>query len=315
MKIAFGFLIVFGLLIGAADGHIGLLIGLGTKILGGIVKVNMQIFGPIAMSGFKAFFGLLMGSKHNGDAAGNSAGGLGGLLGGAFGGSAGNNAGGLGNAGANGGIGGAANGAVSGSNGFIGNLISGFQGLLKQYFGIFTGLIGGSKSWADTVKSVVQGGLTNFFNLFGGLALSTQTAIADLLAHTIQVMSTVLKLKLGVGQSAQAIVKSEGKLIKSIMEKQFSNFGSLIGSLGSAAPKISGSFGLSYHLAKQSYQTQLKKLDPHTREHYNKLVEHVKSTHQKLGVLIQNAAPKTKSDLGVVYNVMKNLHLLSGQVL
>ncbi|KAI6220967.1 hypothetical protein M3Y99_01574900 [Aphelenchoides fujianensis] len=384
--------VVFCLLIGGAEGHIGLIIKIVTSVMSGLFKVNAKIFGPMAMNGLKSLAGLMMGGGGRGGASGGAGGGLGGLFGGGFGGNggtqggaqaggggggglfggwggnqnggaqtggssqgglgglfggggwgnsnggaqAGGSAGGStgggwgGSAGAgsaqNGGIGGgfggsngaAAGGTAGGSGGvggLISGLISGLRGMLGQYASIAGGLLGGSKSWADTVKAVVEGGLSNFFNLFGGLGLSAQTAIADLFSHSLNVLSTVLKLKLGVLEGAQALLGGEIKLIKAILEKQFSNFGSLVGALGGAAPKLGGSISIGFKAAKQEYNNGYKKLDGHTRQSLDKMVGHLKTSHNKVGKMIAGANPKIKSDLGILFNVIKNVHLLSGSVL
>ncbi|KAI6174705.1 hypothetical protein M3Y97_01020000 [Aphelenchoides bicaudatus] len=261
------------------------------------------------------------GGANGGGKGGFGFGGNGGLNGGANAGSNGaSNGGGKGgfgfggNAGANGGVNGGANGNASAGGGFFDSIVSGLRGILKQYAGIAGGLLGGSKSWAETVQSLVQGGIGNFFKIFGGLGASAQAAIGGLLAQSLEVFTTVLKLKMGGLQGIDSLIQSEIKVIKSIIEKATSNMGGIISSLGAQAPHISGTVSMGFKAAKDHYKAGYKKLDAPTKKGLDKMMHALSDARSKVGNMIETATPKHKSDMGVLFHVIKNVHGLSMKI-
>jgi hypothetical protein len=82
-----------------------------------------------------------------------------------------------------------------GDGGMIGSVVSGLRGVLGQYVGIMKGMLGGGKTWAETVQSTIQTGIGNFMKIFGGMALSGQAGVGNMLAQSLEVMTTVFKCK------------------------------------------------------------------------------------------------------------------------
>jgi len=296
--------------------------GLGGQIGGGL---NGGLNGGGANGGSNGGFGFGSNGNSNGGAQGGSKGngGLGfgfGSNGGAQAGGKGNgNAGGIfgfgggkgngkGNGQSNGNIGGGA--SASGGSGLLSSVISGIRGILGQYFSIATGLIGGSKSWAETVQSLVQTGFSNFFKVFGGLALSQQSGIGNLFAKSLEVFTTVMKLKMGAAESIGTLLQTEIKVVKAVLEKEFSNMAGIFKSLG-AAPQISGSVSVGFKMAKKEYNEQYNHLDAGAKKGLSQMMGSLKDAQQKVGKVIGSATKQQKSELGVLYNVIKNLHTMT----
>jgi cytochrome c556 len=75
---------------------------------------------------------------------------------------------------------------------------------------------------------------------------------------------------MGAGSSISEVVQAEIKVIKQVLEKQFSNAASLIGSLGAQAPQITATTSAGFKLAKEEYMEHYEKLDDEARQDADK---------------------------------------------
>jgi hypothetical protein len=68
-----------------------------------------------------------------------------------------------------------------------------------------------------------------------------------------------------------SLIQSEIKVIKGVLEGQFTNMAGIFGSLGAKAPSVSGSIGFGFKMAKKNFDEGKKKLDAPTRQGLDKV--------------------------------------------
>lgn len=344
----FASLFVLVALFTIANGNAPMMTLMGMKIASDIIKPGTNI-DPAAANGAKTFALMLM--RMNGGKAtaggpnisGRYTGGLGGSIGpdgikvggdvggiGAVtqqiissitgmlgGGGAGGGAGGMGDI--VGGLGGMLGDAFSGITGggmqLTGSVFTMWKNLLSQYGSFLWGMVTGSKGYADGVQAVVQTGLESFFKVFGGLGITSQTEIVKAVSETMNVLNTVLKLRMGPMAALQTILPAEIKIIKDAMESQFGTVNQVISSVGMEAPTTVHAFGLSSRLAQKEFAKQRKMMSPKSNKALGKMIGGLKGAQLKVGKMVATASPKIKKDLGIIFNVIKNTHMLSETIL
>lgn len=68
-----------------------------------------------------------------------------------------------------------------------------------------------------------------------------------------------------VTDSLGSLLQNEIEVVKNVLESQFSNLGTIFGSLAAKAPQLSGSVSIGFKKAKLEFKNHYNKLDKTTQ--------------------------------------------------